>query len=179
MNSDDFLIQAVIQLKLRKTPYKENIRQRRNIQQLKLSAIRRTFNLELKNRFSALDNFDEDNISNQYELIKETYLNTAKDTLGFQTKNNKEWMSEDTWKKIEERNEIKQKILNSRSTRLQKQLQSSYKIKDKEFKRNARKDRREFIDAMAREAEKAANRGEMRTLCKPTMWYNKSTKYPG
>ena len=90
VNSDHFLIQAVIQLKLRKTPHKENIRQRINIQQLKLPAIRRTFNLELKNRFSALDNFEEDNISNQYELIKETYLNTAKDTLGFQTKKNKE-----------------------------------------------------------------------------------------
>ena len=90
MNSDHFLIQAVIQLKLRKTPHKENIRQRINIQQLKLPAIRGTFNLELKNRFNALDNFDEDNISNQSELIKETYLNTAKDTLGIQTKKNKE-----------------------------------------------------------------------------------------
>ena len=88
MNSDHFLIQAVIQLQLRKTPHKENIRQRINIQQLNLPAIRRTFNLELKNRFSAPDNFDEVNISNQYELIKETYLNTAKDTLGFQTKKN-------------------------------------------------------------------------------------------
>lgn len=100
VNSDNFLIQAVIQLKLRKTPHKENIRKIINIQQLKLPAVRRLFNLELKNRFGALHNFDEDNISNQYELIKKTYLNTAKDTLGFQTKKNKEWMSEDTWKKI-------------------------------------------------------------------------------
>lgn len=129
VNRDNFLIQAVIQLKLRKTPHKENIRKIINIQQLKLPAVRRLFNLELKNRFGALHNFDEDNISNQYELIKKTCLNTAKDTLGFQTKKNKEWMSEDTWKKIEERKEIKQKILNSRSTRIQEQLQSSYKGK--------------------------------------------------
>ena len=55
-------------------------------------------------------------------------MNTAKDTWGFQTKKNKEWLSEDTWKKIEERKEIKQKIVNSRSTRIQEQLKSSYKI---------------------------------------------------
>ena len=55
-------------------------------------------------------------------------MNTAKDTLGFQTKKNEEWLSEDTWKKIEERKEIKQKIVNSRSTRIQEQLKSSYKI---------------------------------------------------
>ena len=70
------------------------------------------------------------------------------------------------------------KILNSRSTRIQEKLQSSYKIKDKEVKRNARKDRRIFIDAMAREAEEAANRGEMRTVYKITNQLCGTTRTP-
>jgi hypothetical protein len=35
---------------------------------------------------------------------------TAEEVLGFATGNRKEWISEDSWKKIEERNELKKKI---------------------------------------------------------------------
>ena len=93
-------------------------------------------------------------------------MDTAKDTMRFQTKKNKEWLSEDTWKKIEKRQDIKQKILNSGSTRIQEQLKSSYKTKNREVKRNAGKNRRDFIDAIAREAEEAANMDEMTAVFK-------------
>lgn len=71
-------------------------------------------------------------------------------------------------KKIEERKQLKAKLLSTKSPRLQEQIQKAYTSKDKEVKRSARKDKRSFVKDLAREAEQAAARGELGTVYKIT-----------
>ncbi|XP_071136923.1 uncharacterized protein [Mytilus edulis] len=52
--------------------------------------------------------------------------------------------------------------------RLQYQLQVTYRAKDKEVKRSARKDKRQYLKDLANEAEKSAILGELRTVYKIT-----------
>ena len=59
-------------------------------------------------------------------------------------------------------------MLNTRSPRLRAQAQTEYKIKDCKVKRTARKDKREFVDQLAKDAEDAAARGELSTVYKIT-----------
>lgn len=88
--------------------------------------------LELRNRFSALgtlaDPKDEDpDIQTKWETIKNTYVETATKVLGFRQKNNKEWLKAGTRQKIEQRKQLKAKMLNTKSVRLQKLAQDAYK----------------------------------------------------
>jgi hypothetical protein len=54
--------------------------------------------LELKNRFSALDNTDtEDNVQEKWNTIKKTYVEAAVNTIGYIIKKNKEWLTSETW----------------------------------------------------------------------------------
>ncbi|XP_048743004.2 uncharacterized protein LOC125656441 [Ostrea edulis] len=175
-NSDHYLLRAIVQLKLRKAPRQANNRRKLDIPRLNSPTVRKAFNLELKNRFNVLEN--EDTIEEHWNNIKSIYNETAEKIIGFQTKKNKEWLSEETWKKIEERKGIKQKILHTKSARLQDQLQMNYKTKDREVKRSARKVKRKYTDDLAEEAERAATHGELSTVYKITkqLCGNKTSK---
>jgi hypothetical protein len=63
--------------------------------------------------------------------------------LGYGKKNNKPWISMDSWKEIDERKTFKKKINDAKSERLRKRLQEEYREKDKLVKRSLRKDKRE------------------------------------
>ena len=120
--------------------------------------------MELKNRFKILENKPDDlDTQGKWDIIKATYVETAANNLGYRTKKNKEWLTSDTWERIGERKKLKQKILSTKSKRLQEQLQSSDREKDKDVKRSARKDRRMHLDMLTKEAEHAASHGEMST----------------
>jgi hypothetical protein len=49
--------------------------------------------------------------------MKDAYLATPKYIEGYHTKKNKGWLTEEIWKKIEDRKDLKQKILNTKSSR--------------------------------------------------------------
>ncbi|XP_063408909.1 uncharacterized protein LOC134692390 [Mytilus trossulus] len=55
-----------------------------------------------------------------------------------------------------------------KSKRLQDQLQLTYRAKDKGVKRSARKDKRQYLEDLSKEAEKAAILGELSTVYKIT-----------
>ena len=81
-----------------------------------------------------LDNSDdgEDSVQEKWDSIKDIYVKTAEKTVGHKTKKNKDWLTSETWQKIEERKTIKLKSVNAKSKRLQDQLQVTYRAKDKE-----------------------------------------------
>ena len=70
--------------------------------------------------------------------------------------------------KIEERKQLKIKMSSTKSPKLQQQVQEAYKGKDKEVKKNARSDKRFFVERLAAEAECAAARCEFNTVYKIT-----------
>lgn len=67
--------------------------------------------------------------------------------------------------KIEERKQLKAKVLNSQQ--LLEKANTSYEIKDREVK-SARRDKRAFAEHLASEAEKAAAQGNLGTVYKIT-----------
>jgi hypothetical protein len=82
-------------------------------------------------------------------------LETAENILGSGEMKKKDWMSEETWTKIQKRKNIKM-MLNSSKTRSKKLiLQEEYRAADTEVKKNIRKDKRKRMNQQANKAEKA------------------------
>jgi len=88
----------------------------------------------------------------------------AEEVLGRKEKSHKPWISYNSWATIDDRKKLKQKIEVTKSERIKDQLRKDYKEKDKETKRSIRRDKRKWIDDLIREAEEAANKGQMKTI---------------
>ena len=76
----------------------------------------------------------------------------------------KEWISQEAWQKIEERRNIKQKLLRIKSERLKEQQKQVYKEADRTVKQLTRRDKRKYLEDMATQAEEAALKGDQATL---------------
>jgi hypothetical protein len=73
-------------------------------------------------------------------------------------------MSDETWARVEERRQTKQKVLNA-TTRFQKrQAQDFYTRMDREVKKNCKKDKRAYTEHLAKEAETACGKGDIKSL---------------
>ena len=140
-----------------------------DVHKLKDPVKKSEFQIELRNRFELLGTIPEQGIEDQWQQIKQSFCSTAEEVLGFKKPNKKEWMSDNTWNKIEERKEIKKKILNqNNSSEETDRLKTQYSQKDRVVKKSARKDKIKFIDDKAEEAQNAANRGDLNTVYKIT-----------
>ena len=100
----------------------------------------------------------ENEVEKKWKKIKATYCETAKDVLGYRTKKNKNnsWISPESWKGVEERKQLMKKLAGTRSERLKARLQQEYRKNDLEVKKSLRKDKREWANSIAQEAEDAA-----------------------
>ena len=167
--SDHHLLIAKIRLKLRATP---TIKQRHrvfDVNKLRAPEVKQEFTNELRNRFSALeteDGEDQDIVETKWDNIIRVYKDTAKNVLGFRKKKDKQWITPETWRKIDERRKAKDNLLNAKSHSLTQRAKEEYKIKDKEVKRIARRDKRVFVEELANEAETAAAIGDLNTVYK-------------
>ena len=167
VKSDHHLLVANIMMKLRKVTSNEPLRRQLDVSKLKCPEVSRQFTIELRNRFAFLTDAEDDcSVETEWRDIKHIYVETATDILGYKKKGNKEWLTPGTWQRIKERKVLKTKMLNTRSLRAE--APTEYNIKDCEVKRSAWKDKREFVDQLAKDAEDAAARGELSTIYKMT-----------
>lgn len=95
-------------------------------------------------------------------------MQSAREVLGPLKKKNKEWLSPDTWRSIKEKRDIRSELLGAKSTRLKAQWESAYREKDKEVKRSAEKDKKVYLEELAKEAESAAAKGNLSDVYKIT-----------
>ena len=100
----------------------------------------------------------------KWKKIKATYCETAKDVLEYRTRKNKSWISPESWKGVEERKQLKKKLAGTRSERRKARLQQEYRKKDLEVKRSLRKDKSEWANCIAQEAEDAAKCGQIKDV---------------
>ena len=166
VDSDHHLVMCKLKLKLRKNKRTAN-RGLLNSQKLKDPAMQQAFSIELSNRFHLLDEMPADDIDAYCNKVKETFLETSKHTIGYQVKHRKSWISDNTWGLIEERRVLKQSVLGCREDQ-RAARQDLYKEKSRQVKNSARKDKRQFLDNKAYEAEEAARQGDTRTLYRIT-----------
>ena len=128
--------------------------------------IRQAFKIELQNRFESLfvqEQAQDINVNVQWEKIKKILVDTCGSVLGRMKKARKEWLSHETYRKIEDRRKAKQ-ILNDARTRQGKREANRYYKKNREVKKSCRKDKRNLIESIAQEAEDAAKNNDLRTL---------------
>ena len=174
--SDHNLVVCKMKLKLTKIRKDKSEVKKYNVIKLQEKATKDKFSLELKNRFRALENEQEEDggdvVEHKWEKFKDTYNSVAKQVLGYRRKKTKPWISPNTWKQIDERAEMKQKVDSAKSDRIKAEKREGYRIKDKEVKRALRRDKREWMDGVAIEAEQSAERGHLKgvydaakTLC--------------
>ena len=162
VGSDHNLVLCKLQLKLKKVDKKPSLRLF-DSSKLKDAAVKSSFVLELSNRFGLLENLPEDDINTHCNKILNLYTESSKTTLGHKTIQKKEWISEATWSLVERRKEAKQKMLASNGE-INAEARHDYKIFNTGVKRSARKDKRDYIENMALEAQVAADKGDSQTV---------------
>ena len=156
VGSDHHLVTANIKLKLQKVSVSYRVR-RYNTGKLKDRRTANEFNIELKNRFQLLENRNDDNsVEEQWNQVEELYSKASEKVLGFKRQIHKEWITPSTWKTIDERKRFKNKVCSTQSERLKDRLKVKYSEINKEVKKATRKDQQNFVEDLAREAEKAA-----------------------
>ena len=178
VNSDHYMLAAAITLKLKANHTNHKQRKIFDIAKLRTPRVQKAFTLELRNRFAILEHLnvdpdqqrdeDTDTVEESWSEMKEAYIKTAENIIGFRQKKDKKWLSETTWKRIDERRKIKENILEAKSERIKTRYEEEYTAKDREVKTSARNDKRKFVDELADEAEQAAARGELSTVYKIT-----------
>ncbi|CAC5395716.1 SAMHD1 [Mytilus coruscus] len=121
IGSDHELLKCKLRIKLKK--YKivtDTSRKRFDTTKLQRPEVRKAFSIELKNRFQLLDELED--IETFWEGITKCYKETATNTLGFKGRGQKLWISNESWKLVDERGKLKERTNNSRSERVKKNL---------------------------------------------------------
>ena len=170
--SDHTLLLAVVSLKLRRSKRRQARQQRLDSGRLNESLTKQAFAVEVKNRFRVLGEQQEMTIDGFNQVLREA----GEKVLGFRRKKKEEWIKEETWKKIDERRQTKEKINNTRSERLKEKHRSFYSELNKQVKRMTRADKKDYIEKLADEAEEAAGRNDLKTLYKINKQLNNGFK---
>jgi hypothetical protein len=162
------LVTAIIQVKL-KSLGKKKTNQALDLDMLKIEDVQRQFSLELKNRFSLLEegtNTTELEVEEEWKSIKDTVTNTAKQVISVRRGSIKEkWISKGTWDAIDDRRLLKAKKEQALNTGKQiDETTEAYRQKDKEVKSRCRADKQQWIEKKLAQAEEAAGRNDSKTL---------------
>jgi len=75
----------------------------------------------------------------------------------------KQWISSESWKKIDDRRELKRKMDSTTSERVREQLRNSYSTKNKVTKQ-LKKEKNEWVGKVAEKAQKAAEKSHLTTV---------------
>lgn len=164
--SDHFLITANIKLKLKKMSSPTTIKRKFDINKLQDTKVKQEFNLQIKNRFQVLEDTIEEtsepaSINNKWLKVEEIYKETSEKVLGYKRQIHKEWITQGTWKLIDERKEINNKLCQTYSERIKDKLRKEYSECNKKVKKATRSDKRKYTEDLAKEAENAASNQRM------------------
>ena len=155
--SDQYLVKTKIRLKLVRAEGRKNVRERFYVSKLQSEEIRRRYDIEVRNRFEALD---IDYTDEERDMILATYRGAAKNVLGRSKKLSSPWIGSKTW----ERKEAKLKLEGARSERLKQRWREEYDAKNNKVKQSARENKRIWLEKRAAAEEKTAENGRSKEL---------------
>ena len=107
---------------------------------------------------------ETEDIEEVWKQQRNAYVSAAEGVLGLGKGRCKPWISDSTWKMIDERKETKIRIDSTRSERIKNRMKEEYKEKDREVKRNVREDKRRWVAEKAQRAQAAAENGRQKEL---------------
>ena len=103
-------------------------------------------------------------LEQKWESFKSVFNESAKTVLGYKMS----WITADSWKKISNRRAMKRVVDDAKSSRQKALKKEEYQRLDKEVKSSLRKDKREWANSIAQEAEDAARQGQMNGVYEAT-----------
>ena len=145
VGSDHNLVVIKTRLKLCKVGKKPSTSKRYETCKLKVPEINQRCRMELKNRFSVLGNENSNELEESWEKFKDIYNQTASTVLGPRKKRNQDWISGDSWKEVEKRRSLKEKIDGTRSERVKERLGEEYRNTDKNVRKSMRRDKKKTM----------------------------------
>ena len=167
VSSDHHLLITTVRLSLKRFSNASSTRTRYNVGLLRNEDTQAAFQISLFNRFQLLRELIEDgetDIKTQWEHCKKLWHDTCEEVLGKKKIQHKEGISADTIHKLEASRERKTMLNNSRTRATKARAQEEYTAVDREVNRSIKKDRRDYIDDLARQAGTAAGQGNLRDL---------------
>ena len=182
VGSDHHLLCSKIKMKLMSNWTIKGNKNRFNTNTLKEQSTQDLFKITLSNKFQILSEPQSE------EMSAETYWNEAKciltstceNVLGKRTQQHKQWITQDSINKINERKRLKHTLVNCKTRNSKANALTNYNEKAKEVKKSLKNDKRRYVDTLAEEAEQAAGSGNMQKLYSISKQlsgkYNKSEK---
>ena len=162
-SSDHYMVKTKIKIRLSTHQKNNKVKPKLDVERLRDEKIKKTFNETVKRKLR--ENRDEtEDVDEKWEQQRKAYVQSAEEVLGFRKGKSKPWISEDSWKLIDERKKINAKIESTWSERVKDRFKEAYREKDKEVKRSVRKDKRDWVAEKAERAQNAAENGQQKEL---------------
>lgn len=170
VGSDHHLVVGVIRLKVVAVAQKnqQKIKRKIDIEKLSRAPTKSAFVSELRSRSCAIINEGCHNPVEYWSQTKSMLLDTGQKHLGYVKMRRKPWISDSTWKLINNRKQLKNDRDNAKTRQTKSDLQNKYNDANRQVKRGARRDKRKWADDLATEAEKASETFRTRDLYKIT-----------
>ena len=165
--SDHHLLLTSVKLRLKKHPTTTSGRSKYDVGRLRSKEVQSRFQISLTNRFQQLQEQDEHtdtDVETQWQHTKKVWKDTCEEILGKKKANHKEWVSIETHQKLKERREKKEQLNTSKTRAAKARAQNEYTQVNKEVRKSTRKDKRDHIDNLAKQAETAAGQGNLKEL---------------
>ena len=172
IGSDHHLLVSTVRIKLAVLKKPKNQRTKFDVSKLKNRDVQEQFKLTLANKYDVLYNGsdveeeeeNQESVDREWENIKNMYISSCEEILGKRKINRKEWMSENTWKLVEERRNLKDSVDRARTRAQNMQEMEKYYAKDKEVKNSCRRDKLNQSNKMAGDLQTAAARNDIGTV---------------
>ena len=162
VSSDHHPLPTALRFRLKRVTNIKNTRTKYHVGLLRNKDTQAAFNISLSNRYQLLQDLidPETDIKTHWEHSKKIWHDTCEECLGRKKTQHKDWISADTIRKLEAR-KAKNTALNTIRTRAARtRAQAEYAAADREVK----KDKRDYIDDLASQAETAAWQGNRKDL---------------
>ena len=99
-----------------------------------------------------------------WESIADTCRKTAKEVLGPRQNKRKPWIKDKTWQAIEERRELRLRLSYEQDIAEKARLKEQYALAERMVKKFAKRDRKDYTEEVAAEAQFASNKGDLRAV---------------
>jgi Reverse transcriptase (RNA-dependent DNA polymerase)/Domain of unknown function (DUF6451) len=158
VGSDHHLVVASVRMQFVRTPKTKATRRRTfNTNQLQNQDTKTQFVECLREKLLASNG--QETVESRWTSVKTAFTATAQEVLGFADKRKKEWLSEETWKIVEERRQAKLRMCENTDQAKAQDLDNNYNNLNKAVKRSARRDKRKYLEDLAGAAQEAATKG--------------------
>ncbi|XP_058816287.1 uncharacterized protein LOC131679564 [Topomyia yanbarensis] len=121
----------------------EKIGRRFNTRRLEDAAVRRSFVEELENQAA-----EGGSVEDQWTAIKNAFIATGENNLGELRTQRKQWITDDSWMKIEERRDAKAAIERAKTRGAKAAARQRYTALEKEVKRSCKRDKRAWTESL-------------------------------